>query len=307
MTEPVIEAQGLSKSYGSTVALRGLDLQVTPGQVFGFLGPNGAGKTTTIRILLDLIRQNSGSVRVLGLDPRDDGVALRRRIGYLEGDFVVDGRQSGHELLTYLGNLRGGVPASRITELAQRLRLDLRPKIKTLSKGNRQKVGLIQAFMHEPELLILDEPTGGLDPFLQQEFTAMAREVVAEGRTVFMSSHVMSEVQKTADRVGIIRDGLMASVDDVERLRESSIRHVEIVFADPVPAEEFAGIEGVSDLNVSGEVLRCRLDGSADALVKAAATHTVLSLTSQEPDLEEVFFHRYENGPAGHPASGAQS
>ena len=296
MAEPVITVEALHKSYGRTPALRGLDLQVHRGEVFGFLGPNGAGKTTTIRILLDLIRADSGSVDVLGTDPRRQGVALRRRLGYLEGDFVVDGRQSARELLTYLGNLRGGVPASRIDGLAERLRLDLSPRIKTLSKGNRQKVGLIQAFMHSPELLVLDEPTAGLDPFLQQEFTAMAREVVAEGRTVFMSSHVMSEVQKTSDRVGIIRDGALVAVDTVESLRASSTRRVEIVLAEPVDPQEFERVDGVSELSVTGALLRCRLDGPADALLKAAAAHTVLSITSVEPDLEEVFFDQYANG-----------
>jgi ABC-2 type transport system ATP-binding protein len=296
MDEPVIAIEALRKSYGRTQALRGLDLQVRPGEVFGFLGPNGAGKTTTIRILLDLIRASGGTARVLGMDPRREGVPLRRRIGYLEGDFVVDGRQSARELLTYLGNLRGGVPAPRISELADRLHLDLGPRIKTLSKGNRQKVGLVQAFMHSPELLILDEPTAGLDPFLQQEFTAMAREAAAEGRTVFMSSHVMSEVQKTSDRVGIIREGVLVAVDTVESLRTSSTRRVEILFTEPVDPQTFARVDGVSELIITDALLRCRLDGPADALLKAAAAHTVLSITSVEPDLEEVFFDQYANG-----------
>ena len=298
MSDLVIATDGLHKAYGQTQALRGLDLQVRSGEVFGFLGPNGAGKTTTIRILLDVIRASAGSARVLRLDPRRDGLAVRRRVGYLPGDFVVDGRQSGEELLTYLGNLRGGVPRARIVSLAERLQLDLGPRIRTLSKGNRQKVGLIQAFMHSPELLILDEPTAGLDPFLQQEFAAMTREVVAEGRTVFMSSHVMSEVQKTSDRVGVIRDGVLVAVEDVDSLLDTSARHIEIVFAHHVAREEFAGLDGVSELRVDGPVLRCRFEGRADALVKAAAAHTVLSITSEEPDLEEVFFHRYASGTA---------
>ena len=298
MSEAVIAIEGLRKSYGRTQALAGLDLEVRPGEVFGFLGPNGAGKTTTIRVLLDLIRPDAGRVEMLGLDPHRDGVALRRRVGYLEGDFVVDGRQSAHELLSYLGHLRGGVSDTRIRELADRLRLDLKPKIKTLSRGNRQKVGLVQAFMHEPELLILDEPTTGLDPFLQQEFTEMARDAAAEGRTVFMSSHVMSEVQKSCDRAGIIRDGVRVTVESVEHLLATATRRVEIIFADPVAAQTFADVEGVSDLDVRDRLLRCRLDGPADALIKAAAAHTVLSITSEEPDLEEVFFHQYAAGRA---------
>ena len=294
MTDPVIiSVQELHKQYGRTQALRGLNLEVHAGEVYGFLGPNGAGKSTTIRVLLDLIRPTAGSAQVLGLDPRRDGVALRRRLGYLEGDFVVDGRQSAKELLTHLGRLRGGVPASSITALADRLDLDLRPRIRTLSKGNRQKVGLVQAFMHEPELLVLDEPTSGLDPFLQQEFTAMAREVVADGRTVFMSSHVMSEVQKVADRVGIIRDGALVTTESVEHLRESSSRRVEVIFVEPPPADAFAHVPGLHDVTVVGPVLHGLLDGRADALVKAIARYPVLTLTSEEPDLEEVFFARY--------------
>ncbi len=293
MAQAVIETRGLCKDYGPTHALRGLDLQVRSGEVFGFLGPNGAGKTTTIRVLLDLIRPTSGRVTVVGLDPRRDGVEVRRRVGYLPGDFLVDGRQSALELLTYLGNLRGGVAPTVITGLAERLRLDLKPQIRTLSKGNRQKVGLVQAFMHEPEVLILDEPTAGLDPFLQQEFTAMARQVVASGRTVFMSSHVLSEVQATSDRVGIIRDGVLVAVEDVEALLASAAREVEIVFAEPVPVEEFASLAGVRDVHVDGPVLRCQLEGVADPLVKAAARHTTLSVTSEEPDLEDFFFRRY--------------
>jgi ABC-2 type transport system ATP-binding protein len=294
MAEVAIRTTQLVKTYGRrSRGLAGLDLEVLAGEVYGFLGPNGAGKSTTIRLLLDLIRPTSGHLEVLGADPRTDGVALRRRIGYLAGDFVVDGRQTGRELLTFLGNLRGGVPAGRIAELADRLGLDLDRKIRSLSKGNRQKVGVVQAFMHLPDLLILDEPTSGLDPFLQQEFVAMVREAKARGATVFMSSHVMSEVQQTADRVGIIREGRLVTVERVEELRERAVRSVEIVFDAPVDAGEFRRVAGVSDVTVHGVTLRCRLDGRADDLVKIAARHTVVGLLSEEPDLEELFFSYY--------------
>jgi ABC-2 type transport system ATP-binding protein len=293
MAEVAISTEGLVKRYGRTRGLAGLDLEVRQGEVYGFLGPNGAGKTTTIRLLLDLIRPTDGRATVLGLDPRRDGVALRRRIGYLAGDFVVDGRQTGRELLTFLGNLRGGIPAARIEELAERLDLDLSRKIKTLSRGNRQKLGVVQAFMHAPELLILDEPTSGLDPFLQQEFAVMARQARDAGQTIFMSSHVLSEVQQVADRVGIIREGRLVTVERVETLRERAVRKVEVHFEAPVAAAEFAALPGVSDLRVDGAVLRCRLAGRADALVKAAARHTVVDLLSEEPDLEELFFDYY--------------
>jgi ABC-2 type transport system ATP-binding protein len=295
MAEVAISTQGLVKRYGRSRGLAGLDLEVQRGEVFGFLGPNGAGKTTTIRLLLDLIRPTEGRARVLGLDPRRDGVALRRRVGYLAGDFIVDGRQTGRELLRFLGNLRGGVPQARIDELAARLELDLSRKIKTLSRGNRQRLGVVQAFMHTPELLILDEPTSGLDPFLQQEFAAMVREATDAGQTIFMSSHVMSEVQRTADRVGIIREGRLVTVDRVETLRERAVRKIEIHFDMPVAAEEFAALADVSDLRVDGRILRCRLAGPPDALVKAAARHMVIDLLSEEPDLEELFFDYYRD------------
>jgi ABC-2 type transport system ATP-binding protein len=302
MADLAISTQALTKMYGRSRGLAGLDLDVQIGEVYGFLGPNGAGKTTTIRLLLDLIRPTSGQARVLGVDPRADGVALRRRLGYLAGDFTVDGRQTGFELLTYLGNLRGGVARGHMDVLAQRLDLDLSRRIKDLSKGNRQKVGVVQAFMHTPALLILDEPTSGLDPFLQQEFVAMVREAKANGQTVFMSSHLLGEVQQTADRVGIIREGRLAAVEKVEDLRERALRRVTIAFDAPVASEEFAALPGVSEVTVDGATLRCKLDGRADPLVKAAARHTVLSLLSEEPDLEELFFHYYAGPEASHAA-----
>jgi ABC-2 type transport system ATP-binding protein len=288
-----VHTEQLTKTYGRRRGLAGLDLAVDTGEVYGYLGPNGAGKTTTIRILLDLIRPSSGRVEVLGADPRRDGVALRRRIGYLPGDFIVDGRQTVTELLTYLANLRGGVPRARIEGLAERFDLDLTARIRSLSKGNKQKVAVVQAFMHEPELLVLDEPTAGLDPLLQQTFLTMVREARAKGQTVFMSSHVMSEVQATADRVGIVRDGRLVTVERVEDLRERAVRRVEIHFEDAVSADEFASLSGVSDVEVTGTLLTCRLDGRADPLVKAAARHTVISLLSEEPDLEELFVTYY--------------
>jgi beta-exotoxin I transport system ATP-binding protein len=292
---PAIEIERLVKRYGrrGTTALKGLDLTVERGEVFGFLGPNGAGKSTTIRILLDLIRPSSGAVRVLGADPRANP-NLRRDLGYLAGDFVVNGRQTAGELLSYLASLRSGVPREAVTELAERLDLDLSRKIGSLSKGNRQKVGVIQAFMHRPKLLVLDEPTSGLDPFLQQRFVELAREATANGQTVFMSSHVMSEVQQTCDRVGIIRQGTLVTVERVEALRERALREVTVHFASDVDGAEFASLPGVSDLRIEGPVLRCKLAGSADALVKALSRHTVLDLISQEPELEELFFTYYE-------------
>jgi len=299
MADEAILTSRLTKSYGPVLALDHLDLEVRRGEIFGFLGPNGAGKTTAIRLFLDLLRPDSGQVTVLGLDPRTRGVELRRRVGYLPGDFTVDGNQTARQLLTYLGNLRGGIRRDRIEGLAERLDLDLDQKIRSLSKGNRQKVGLIQAFMHEPELLILDEPTSGLDPLMAREFLTMTLEARARGQTVFMSSHILSEVQKVADRAGIIRRGELIAVDEVEALRAKSLRRVEVAFDEPVDASAFADVRGVSDLVVEDGVLRCRLLGEADALVKAVARYRVRDFISEEPDLEELFFHYYAEGTDG--------
>jgi ABC-2 type transport system ATP-binding protein len=298
MTEAVIETRELTKFYGRRRGLDGLDLDVLRGEVYGFLGPNGAGKTTTIRLLLDLIHPTSGRAEVLGTDPRTGGAALRARIGYLPGDFMVDGGQSARELLTFLGHLRGSVPTQQIDALADRFDLDLRTRIASLSKGNRQKVGIVQAFMSEPELLILDEPTIGLDPIMQQRFVDLIRESRHNGLAVFMSSHVLSEVQQCADRVGIVRDGRLVAVEAVETLRGRAVRRVEVRFDDPISAEPFVGIPGVLDVETRDTLLRCRLAGRADALVKMIARYRVESLSIEEPDLEELFFTYYgENEP----------
>ena len=289
----MIRTEGLTKSYGRRRGLAGLDLEVRPGEVYGFLGPNGAGKTTTIRILLDLIRPSGGRAMLLGEEPRRGGPALRRRIGYLPGDFAVAGGQTGRQLLTHLGWLRGGVPRERIEAVAARLDLDLDSRIGNLSKGNRQKIAVVQAFMHDPELLILDEPTSGLDPIIQQRFLDLVAEARAAGQTVFMSSHVLSEVQQSADRVGILRDGRMVAVEAVETLRQRAVRRVAVRFDAAVDAGVLANVPGVTDVVVDGALLRCRLAGRADGLIKALARQGVEAVSIEEPDLQELFFTYY--------------
>lgn len=264
--------------------------------MYGFLGPNGAGKTTTIRLLLDVIRPSSGQARVLGLDPRGEGIQLRRRVGYLPGDFIVDGRQTARHLLDHLSALRGGVERSQIDNLVDRFELDTSVLIKSLSKGNRQKVGLVQAFMHQPELLILDEPTSGLDPLMQREVHTLIGEASMRGQTVFMSSHVLSEVQAIADRAGIIRNGCLAAVEQVETLKTRAIRHVTITFNGSVPQTSFDEVEGIEDVVLEDSTLRCTLTGWADELIKTAAQFEVVSIQSEEPDLEQMFFTFYEGG-----------
>jgi ABC-2 type transport system ATP-binding protein len=304
----VVATEGLTKYYRSgrqpRRGLEDLDLEIRPGEVFGYLGPNGAGKTTTIRLLLDVIRPTSGHVRVLGVDPRDHRV--RSRIGYLPGELVLEGRDRAGDYLDFLGRVRGGVPLSRITELAERLEADLSMSMGKLSKGNKQKIGLIQAFMHEPDFLILDEPSGGLDPLVQQEFLAMVREVRASGRTVLMSSHVLAEVEDVSDRVGIVRGGRLVAVEDVAALREKAVRRVELHFDAEVPAAAFEGLPGVRDLRVRGAALRCTIDGRPDALIKAAARFTVVHMVSAEPDLEEIFLTYYSHEEGRHARAGVK-
>lgn len=300
MAAPAIETQDLAKTYANGVrALAELDLRVERGEVFGYLGPNGAGKSTTIRLLLDLLRPTAGRVSVLGLDSRRDGVEARRLIGYLPGDLRLFDRGTAREELDSLARLRGGVDVQLRDQLCERFRVVLERPIGELSKGNRQKVGLVQAFMHRPELVVLDEPSSGLDPLLQAELRSLLRETVAEGRTVFLSSHSLDEVQHVADRVGIIRGGRLADVDAVERLRERALRHVTIVFAEPVDPRPFASIDGVRVESGDGAVVRLSAPEPAmDAVVKEAAAHRVVDLVSQPADLEEIFLELYEE-PAG--------
>lgn len=307
MTDDIaVRAEDLTKFYGTRRGIEGLDLEVRAGEVMGFLGPNGAGKTTTIRLLLDFLRPSRGRATMLGMDPRRDKAALHRHIGYLPGELAFPGREKATDLLRFFADARCGVAWQTVTGLAERLELDMSRPIHTLSKGNKQKVGLVQAFMHSPALLILDEPTSGLDPLMQQEFLTMVREARANGQTVFMSSHVLAEVQQTADRVAIVREGRLAAVERVESLGRRAVRIVEIHFDGAVDAAEFAALPGVSDVSVSGPVLRCTVDGRLDPLIKAAARHEVVDLISTEPDLEETFlsFYYHSEG-AGDVAAGA--
>ena len=292
----VIEMQGLSKSYGDVQALSNVDLEVRQGEVFGYLGPNGAGKTTTIRALLDLIRPTGGSASVFGLDTQIQGLEIRNRVGYLPGDIALYDRLTGREVLIYMASLRGGVDESFVDKLAERLNAELDPRIRSLSRGNKQKVGLIQAFMHKPELIIMDEPSSGLDPLIQQEFYQMVEEVRADGRTVFISSHIMPEVERVCNRVGIIRRGELVTVEDVPTLKERALHRLEFSFSTPVPPDAFAGLPGVSDVAVEDSVMRCTVVGKPDALIKAVAKYAVTKMVSHEPHLEEVFLTYYGEG-----------
>ena len=291
----VIQTSQLTKTYGRHRGIVEVDLEVRAGEVFGFLGPNGAGKSTTIRILLDLLRPTSGTATVLGLDPRRSSLEVRRRVGYLPGDLALYERLTGRQLCRYFAAIRGIDTSSRVAELAERLQLDLDRPIGDYSTGNRQKVGLVQALMHDPELLILDEPTSGLDPLMQQEFYRLVDEARAEGRTVFLSSHVLPEVEHVADRVAIIREGEMVVVEEVAVLKQRAVRRLDIDFDDPVGIEAFEHLPSVvsATSGVGGHRVGLRVAGPIDEVVKEAARHRVLNMTSHEGDLEDVFLDYY--------------
>jgi beta-exotoxin I transport system ATP-binding protein len=291
-----IETRALTKRYGSARGIDDLTLRVDQGEVFGFLGPNGAGKTTTIRTLLDLLHPTSGSARVFGLDSRRDSRAIRARLGNLPGDFAYDERMTGHELLDLAGRLRGVRDGGAGTRYAQRFEADLSRPLGHLSRGNRQKIGLVQALFHEPELLILDEPTTGLDPLMQEEFLAVVREQRARGRTIFLSSHELDEVERVCDRVGIVRDGRLIAVEDVEEMRGRAYRNITIRFARDVPVRELGAIPGVEDVAADGQVLRFRARGELDPVIKAAARHPIADLEVTRPTLEELFLTYYGHG-----------
>ena len=266
--------------------------------MFGFLGPNGAGKSTTMRLLLDLIRPTSGSAQMLGLDTIDASLEIRRRVGFLPGDFALYPKLTGRAMLDYLAELRGGVDPRVLDSLVERFGADIDRPIRQLSTGNRQKIGLVQAFMHEPELLILDEPIAGLDPLVQQSFHALLGEVSAEGRTVFLSSHTLSEVERVTHRLAILRQGRLVVVDSLENLRKVAVQRLEIEFGEPIDGAEFRALPGVTEVHAEGSTVTVGFEGSADAVVKAAARHEVRAIRPREQDLEDIFLQYYESDAA---------
>jgi len=291
---PAIHIEGLVKDYGAVHAVRGINLDVRRGEVFGFLGPNGAGKTTTIRCLLDLLRPTAGRVDVLGLDPRRDNLALRRRVAYMPGELRLPERMTGAGLVAAISRLRGGLDTRRRDSLAARLDLDLSRRLRDLSSGNRRKVALLLAFVVEAELLVLDEPTNGLDPLMQREFLALVREAKAQGRTIFLSSHVLSEVQRAADRVAVLRGGTLLAVGGVDELRRRARQHVEVWFDGPAPVEELAALPELVDQHTEDHRFTALLAGSIEPLLAVLAGQHVVSLLVEEPDLEEAFLDLYE-------------
>ncbi len=294
MSDLAIETEGLTKHYGEVRALEDLSLEVKMGEVFGFLGPNGAGKTTTIRTMLDLIRPTAGRATILGFDSHDDAVEIRRHVGYLPSDLAMYDNLTGRDMITYFANLRDGVDEGYVDELTIRLQADLGKKIGDLSSGNRQKVGLILAFMSKPDVLIMDEPSAGLDPLMQREFQTMMREVAAEGRCVFLSSHTLSEVQRVADRVGIIRSGHLVDVEFVDDLRSKAMRRVHLRFAGAIDGARFETVAGVRDLTVDGGRASMSFDGHMGELLSVATQQGALvDVSTEEANLEEIFLEYY--------------
>jgi ABC-2 type transport system ATP-binding protein len=295
-----ISTTSLTKKFGRREVLHGVDFSVEAGSVFGVIGPNGAGKTTTMRCLLDIIRPTSGEVRVLGTDPRAGGPELRRRIGYLPGELFLEGRVTGRKLLAHYQAISGPVARGRVDELAERLGLDLDRHTRQLSKGNKQKLGLVQAFMHDPELLVLDEPTSGLDPLIQQEFHAMVQEAQHKGQTIFLSSHVLSEVQQTADTVAILREGRIITVESVSGLREAAVRRLRLT-AHGISAHDagalLGGVPGVGHVEVlesgNGVTLSATLEGAIQPLVRTLGSLQLTDLVLEEADLEESVLKMY--------------
>jgi ABC-2 type transport system ATP-binding protein len=287
----------LYKSYGHVQALRGVDLEVKKGEIFGFLGPNGAGKTTTIRCMLDLIRPQGGTLRVLGYDPQVDHMAIRVRSGYIPGELNLDENMTGQGALTYFDSLRGGVVDwEYVNKLSERLKVDLKRPIRNLSHGNKQKIGIIQGLMHQPELLLLDEPTLGLDPLMQQEVLRLLREARAGGATVFFSSHLINEVEALAERVAIIRQGIVVEVVEVAALQKRALRRVHIRLNTPVDYQPILELPEVELLGTDDQTgLLLQVKGDMDQLIKTLAKYPVADFETQRPSLEEIFLAYYKN------------
>ncbi|HVL54499.1 MAG TPA: ABC transporter ATP-binding protein [Vitreimonas sp.] len=304
---PIIRTEQLTKTYGAHRGVLDVDLEVQQGEVFGFLGPNGAGKTTTMRILLDLIRPTRGRAEVFGIGTTVDPVAIHARVGYLPGEFDLYDRLSGADTIDYFANLRGGVDRRYVAELVERLDLDLSRRFREYSKGNKQKVGLILALQHRPELLILDEPTSGLDPLMQQTVFELIREARSDGRTVFLSSHIIGEVDRTCDRVAIIREGQLVQVDRIEAVRRLAFTHLELEFEGPVPEGEFEQLPGVSHVSRHDGRLVMRVSGPIGPVLRTAARHDLVDVVTREPNLEDVFLAQYgREGQAAGKEGGAE-
>jgi ABC-2 type transport system ATP-binding protein len=288
-----ITTKGLTKDYGQHRGIFDLNLEVHQGEAFGFIGPNGAGKTTTLRLLMDLIRPGRGNAQILGMDTQKEGVKIRRVTGFLPGEPPEYPNHTGERILDLLAHLRGGVKAERVSDLAKRFDIDLHRKYREYSHGNKQKIWLIQTFMHDPQILFLDEPTTGLDPLMQQVFRDLVKEAGDRGATIFLSSHVLPEVQEICDRIGVVHQGSLRQVGTMEELRITHLRRVDATLEHDVSAEGIAKIPGVADVVVSDHHVRCTVSGKMEPLLEALQSAVVITLDSAEMSLEEVFLSQY--------------
>lgn len=294
--QAVIQTENLNKWYGSDRGIEDVNLAVEQGEVFGCLGPNGAGKTTTIRTLMNFLHPTAGRAWIFGLDTQRESVAIHARLGNLPTEFSFEEKLTGRQLIQLFARLRGTRDLAYADELAERLKADLYRPLRRLSRGNKQKIGLIQAMFHRPRLLILDEPTSGLDPLIQEEFLKIIAEVRAEGRTVFFSSHNLSEVERVCDRVGIIREGRLITVETIDSLLGKRFRLLTLTFTHPVDPAPFARIPGVSEVSAQRNTITLRALDGMDAIVKLAAEHTLADLGVERPSLEDVFLAYYGGG-----------
>ena len=292
----IIQTHQLTKSYGRSRGIIDVTFDIQEGEVFGFLGPNGAGKTTTMRTLMGLLHANSGSATIGGLDCWTQSTEVKKQVGYLPGEFTFDPGLRGAQIIEYLGHLRGGVDQAYVRSLVERLGFDPSKRFREYSHGNKQKLGLVQVFMHKPRLLILDEPTSGLDPLNQQEFYKMVAEIHAEGRTVFLSSHILPEVEQTCDRVAIIREGRLVKIDHVSSLKDIRQHGVEISFAGPASVEWFKNVAGVAGVTQGADehTLQLNVQGELTEVIRIAGEHRATNIDTHEPSLEEVFLRFYE-------------
>ena len=294
-----VRVEHLTRRFGARRGVTDVSFEVDVGEVFGFLGPNGAGKSTTIRLLLGLYRATSGRMRVLDLDPISDSVAIHRRVGYLPGDLALYPKLTGRQHLDRFAAIRGMRGGRYRDQLVERFNAELDRPVHQLSKGNRQKIGVVLAFMHRPDLLVLDEPTSGLDPLLQNEFANLVRETVADGRTVFLSSHELDEVQRVVDRLAIIKDGRIVVTDTVEGLRRAAPRTVEFTFAQHVDPDRFAGLDGVRVLESTDRRITLSITGPVAPLLRVAADLDPTDITARPADLDELFltYYRTDSSP----------
>lgn len=292
--QPAIKTQNLTKWYGSSRGIENVSLIVKQGEIFGFLGPNGAGKTTAIRLMLDIIRPTSGNIKIFGMDSRLQSNAIHKRVGYLSGDIEMDTHLTGAQYIRYMSSLRGGVPRATINRFINLLDCDTSKKIRHLSRGNKQKIGLVVALMDNPDLLIFDEPTSGLDPIIQTQFNKIIKSLAKKGKTIFISSHILSEVQNTCSRVGFIKEGSLLKVEPLDQLIKKNFKNLKIVLRQKSDQQHLEKLKNITSPKIEGTIFTGKLHGDLEPLIKVLANIKPLDVLIEEPHLEDLFMHYYQ-------------